>query len=123
MRILLVNNLYAPNMVGGAEHSVQDLAEPFGRVVIEAYAHGVPVIVSNRGGLPEIVEEGRTGHIFEPDDPSALRSLLERFVEQPELARLMAPDCLNKSRDFLSKHIAEKYIEIYTRLIDFSGAA
>lgn len=97
--------------------------EPLGRVVIEAYAHGVPVIVSNRGGLPEIVEEGRTGHIFEPDDPSALRYLLEKFTEQPELARRMAPDCLDKASDFLPEYVAGKYIEIYSHLTDLGGDA
>ena len=91
--------------------------EPFGRVIIEAYSHGVPVIASKRGGIMENVIEGRTGYIFDPDDPSTLRSLLEKFVEQPKLVRRMAQDCLDKSRDFLPEHAAEEYIEIYARMM------
>jgi glycosyltransferase involved in cell wall biosynthesis len=37
--------------------------EPFGRIVIEANAHGKPCIVSNRGGLPELVLDGTTGRV------------------------------------------------------------
>lgn len=47
--------------------------EPFGRTVIEAYSYGVPVIASARGGLMELVEEGQTGQLFEPDDPDNFR--------------------------------------------------
>ncbi len=39
--------------------------EPLGRVVLEAHAHGVPVLVPNRGGLPEMVEHGVNGLIYE----------------------------------------------------------
>lgn len=39
--------------------------EGFGLVVIEAYRNGTPVLVSNRGALPELVEEGVTGYVFD----------------------------------------------------------
>lgn len=42
--------------------------EPFGRVVIEAMACGRPVIGSRDGGIPEIIEEGKTGHLIELGD-------------------------------------------------------
>lgn len=42
--------------------------EPFGRVVIEAMACGRPVIGSRDGGIPEIIEEGKTGHMLEVGD-------------------------------------------------------
>ena len=42
--------------------------EPFGRVVIEAMACGRPVIGSRDGGIPEIIEEGETGHLIEVGD-------------------------------------------------------
>lgn len=41
--------------------------EPFGRVALEALACCTPVVVSNRGGLPEIVEENKTGYVIEPE--------------------------------------------------------
>ncbi|MED3920223.1 glycosyltransferase [Priestia aryabhattai] len=40
--------------------------EPFGRVVLDAYKHLIPVIVSNKGGLPEIVKHMKTGLVIEP---------------------------------------------------------
>lgn len=55
--------------------------EPSGRVIIEARAHGVPVIASNRGGIPEFVLPGQTGVLFEPTDATALLAALDAFVQ------------------------------------------
>lgn len=41
--------------------------EPFGRVVIESYALGTPVLVSDKGGLPELILPGETGYIYNVD--------------------------------------------------------
>jgi UDP-glucose:tetrahydrobiopterin glucosyltransferase len=46
--------------------------EAFGNVVMEALACGVPVIAYRRGGPAEMIEDGRTGFLVEPDDVSAL---------------------------------------------------
>jgi len=46
--------------------------EPFGMVIIEAFATGLPVIASCFAGIPELVQEGITGWLFEPDNPSDL---------------------------------------------------
>jgi glycosyltransferase involved in cell wall biosynthesis len=46
--------------------------EPFGRTVIEAFSKGIPVIASNRGGLPELVSS-ETGWIFDPERPESLK--------------------------------------------------
>lgn len=45
--------------------------EPFGLVALEALSLGIPAIVSNRGGLPEIVTHGASGFIVPPDDLEA----------------------------------------------------
>lgn len=54
--------------------------EPFGLVALESLALGTPAIVSNRGGLPEIVEDGVSGFVLSPDDVEswerAVRTLL-----------------------------------------------
>jgi len=54
--------------------------EAFGRVVIEAYAKGTPVIASRRGALPELIEDGATGYLFEPGDSSGLLAKLRLLM-------------------------------------------
>jgi glycosyltransferase involved in cell wall biosynthesis len=51
--------------------------EGAGKVVLEAYSAGVPVIVSNMGALPEVVEAGRTGLIVDVDDVDGWRDAIE----------------------------------------------
>jgi glycosyltransferase involved in cell wall biosynthesis len=82
--------------------------EPFGLVMIEAMACGTPVIAYNRGSVPEIVEDGRTGFIVE-DEISAVAAVdrlasLDRAVIRAEFevrftARRMALDYLDAYRD------------------------
>ncbi len=54
--------------------------EPFGRVAIESFSIGRPVIASDAGGLQEIVADGESGFLFEPGDAMALVRALERAV-------------------------------------------
>ena len=50
-------------------------------VVLVAYAGGCPVISTAVGGLPEVVEEGVTGHLVPPEDPVALADAILHFYE------------------------------------------
>src|SRR5690606_27119957 len=59
--------------------------EPFGRVVIEAYAHGKPVIGSNRGGITELIKDGLTGFLFEPADPNSLHAIVLDILDNPNM--------------------------------------
>jgi len=91
--------------------------EPFGRTIIEAYAHGVPVIASKRGGIPDLVDDGITGYLFDPDKPEQLLSYMKRFVENPALVRVMRKSCLEKSKEFLPSRTATQYLKIYEELM------
>jgi glycosyltransferase involved in cell wall biosynthesis len=61
------------------------LYEPFGIVLLEAMAHGLPCVASDRCAMPEIVGDGTTGHIVDPTDPDALAAALVG-VADPEVA-------------------------------------
>jgi glycosyltransferase involved in cell wall biosynthesis len=57
--------------------------EIYGLVVDEALLYKTPVIISNRGGMPERVENEKTGFIFNPDVKNSLYSKLERIAKNP----------------------------------------
>ncbi len=91
--------------------------EPFGRVVIEAYAHATPVIAARRGGLPEIVEEGETGWTYDPNEVGELRQHLERLCSTPERLAELQPALHEKAQDFnLNRHV-EAYKHVYDQVI------
>lgn len=74
--------------------------EPFGRIVIESYQHGTPVIVSNRGGLPELVQPGSTGDIFQCGDSQDLVRCMNRLWDTPrEQYRQMRECCIRTVED------------------------
>ena len=57
---------------------IPSLYEPFGLVSLEFMIRGKIVVAARTGGLAEIIADGTTGHLFEPGDPNALASALER---------------------------------------------
>ncbi len=59
---------------------VPSINEPFGRVVIEAMAQGIPCIGANAGGIPEIIDDLETGWLYPPGDIYALAGLLEELM-------------------------------------------
>jgi glycosyltransferase involved in cell wall biosynthesis len=59
-------------------------SESFGVAVIEASACELPVVVSDAGGLPEVVAHGETGEIVPREDAQALAAVLRRLVASPQ---------------------------------------
>jgi glycosyltransferase involved in cell wall biosynthesis len=57
--------------------------EPFGLTVLESFAQGRPVIASRMGALPELIDEGEDGLIFEPGDAAGLRKHIEVLHADP----------------------------------------
>ncbi len=95
--------------------------EPLGRIVFEAYAHGLPVIASARGGISEIVTPGQTGFLFEPDapedNPNSLKTKLVEFTEHVDLAA-MRTHILARAQDFLPDVIVAQHERLYKRVLD-----
>jgi glycosyltransferase involved in cell wall biosynthesis len=63
--------------------------ETFCMVVIESQAAGKPVIASNIGSLPYVVEDGKTGLLFDPGNVEDLQSKIRFLLERPEEAAVM----------------------------------
>lgn len=54
-----------------------------------AYACGKPVVATRVGGLPDVIEEGKSGFLVPPQDPAALAEAVIKVLQDPELARAM----------------------------------
>jgi glycosyltransferase involved in cell wall biosynthesis len=87
-------------------------------VVLEAQAAGIPVIASNVGGVPDLVEDGRTGLLTDPARPETMSKALARLLEDPALAKQLAEKGRSQAKArFHPKVIAEKHLEIYREVI------
>jgi len=79
--------------------------EPFGRVAIESFAKGTPVITSRLAGMAEIVQDKQTGLLFEPGDADDLARKIEWSLDHPNEMDAMRP----KARmAYEAKYTAEK---------------
>ncbi|MDO8662388.1 MAG: glycosyltransferase family 4 protein [Candidatus Omnitrophota bacterium] len=92
--------------------------ETFPRVVIEAYACGVPVIVSRLEALKEIVEEGKTGVFFNAGDIGDLALKIDRFIQRPQDLKAMG---LHVRRNFEEQYTLSKNMvlleDIYQKVL------
>ncbi len=87
--------------------------EAFGRVVPEAYAHGIPVIAARRGGLPEVVKEGRTGFLFDPNDEADLEYRLRTVAADRSIVKSMNHACRLEAEQFASDRVTDQYVSLY----------
>lgn len=87
--------------------------------IMEAMSQGKPVIVSEYGGLPEIVTDGKTGFICKPFDSDDLKNCIEKICAlSSDEYRQMGINAVEAAKsDFNPEKYAEKLIEIYKKLI------
>ena len=78
------------------------VAEPFGRVVVEAMMCGRPVVATRGGGVTEIIRDGETGLLVPPGDASALAAAIGCVLSQPALAERLA----QKGREDVSQRFS-----------------
>ncbi len=95
------------------------LFEPFGIVLLEAMAAGLPVVASRVGGIVEVVEDGKTGLLVEPGSPGEIAAALEHLISHPELRRAMGRRGREKvclySWDMIAPRIKQVYEEILAK--------
>lgn len=94
------------------------LNEPFGLSAVEAMACSVPVIVSNRGGLAEVVEDGISGRIFEAGNVDDLVGTLKDFLHSEPYANSMGEAAAIRADNIANpqEHL-EKVLKVYKELI------
>lgn len=93
------------------------LFEPFGIVLLEAMASGLPVVASRVGGIPEVIEEGKTGLLVAPGNPEELRTALESMLSDDRLRERMGQAGRERAELFSWKIIVPKIQKVYEEAI------
>ena len=88
--------------------------------IVEAYSMGVPVIGANIGGIPEIIEEGKTGFLFESGDADSLEKAINQslVVNEKQYALMKKGTVMFAKDHFDSEKYKERLIEFYNEVIE-----
>jgi len=95
--------------------------ESFGMVALEAMACGTPVVASQIGGLPYIVQDGITGFTVPVDDPHELASRLISLIQDPALRDRMGKQAVQVAQDYAWDKIASKLLVVYEDMLRVSS--
>ena len=92
------------------------LQETFSLTALEAMAAEKPVVATNVGGLPEVVEDGRTGLLVPPENPSAIAHAVVDLLTFPERRGVLGAAGGQRFREFFT---AEKMVRRYEEIYEF----
>jgi glycosyltransferase involved in cell wall biosynthesis len=91
------------------------LSEGLGVSVLEAMAMGKPVVASNVGGIPEIIEHGQNGYLVPPGDAAALASAIIYLIKNAHLRNTFG----QKGRERVMTHFsAERMVQATAQLLE-----
>lgn len=94
------------------------LYEPFGIVVLESFASRVPVVVSDTGGLPEVVIHGQTGMVTQTNNPDSLAWGILEMLRNPDYAQLLVNNAYEDlSERFQWSKLAEQTVAVYSLVL------
>ena len=122
VRILLVKHSEVPRYIGcmdmmvAPSQSAKNWREQFGRMLIEAFACGVPVIGSDSGEIPFVI--GDAGKVVRESDVDGWTRAIEELLDKPELRADLRERGLARANNYSVATIAQKYREFYRWLAE-----
>jgi glycosyltransferase involved in cell wall biosynthesis len=95
------------------------LYEPFGIVALESFASRVPVVVSDTGGFPEVVQHSKTGIVTHTNNSDSLAWGILEVLKHPGYRQWLIDNAyLDLERRFNWTKIAKQTAEVYTRVVE-----
>ena len=97
------------------------LKEGIGSVLLDAMEQSLPIVASNVGGVPEIVQDDRNGILIEPGRTDELKAGILRLSAEPNLRSEMGQRGKLIATSFTSSVMCEKYLNLYRSVLDTTG--
>jgi len=91
--------------------------EPFGLVAIEAMAAGRPVVASAVGGLPDMIVDGVTGILVQPNDSHALSASIANLIADPERRTLMGRAARDRAAMYSASVVVPQIEQVYREVV------
>jgi len=91
--------------------------ESFGLAALEAMGCAVPVIASAAGGIPEVVEDGKTGYLAPPADVATMADRALRVLENPAEQARMKETAVARALDFAADKVVPLYEALYQEVL------
>lgn len=93
--------------------------ENYPYVINQSFAFGKPVVASDRGGIPELVDHGTTGLVYEADDPTALAGSMQTLWDDPDQAVSMGRAAKKYAdAEFNDERFLQTLLVIYREVLD-----
>ncbi|MGZ0655039.1 N-acetyl-alpha-D-glucosaminyl L-malate synthase BshA [Coraliomargarita sp. W4R53] len=93
-------------------------AESFGLSILETLAHGKPVVATDVGGIPEVVQAGRTGLLVPAHSPAAIADAIDQLIDKPDLMKTMGQAAAKDAKvRFAPPVIRDQYLSYYRDLL------
>jgi glycosyltransferase involved in cell wall biosynthesis len=114
-RIVFAGERAADDVLGELDvFALPSWTEGLPLVVLEAMAHGRPVVATPVGGTPEVVLDEETGILVPPRDPAALAAALRRLVDDADLRRRLGEAGRRRAADRFSADVmTRRMLELY----------
>lgn len=110
----------APALMAGVDVYVLPSVEGEGlpKTAIEAMVHGIPPIVTDRGGSPELVVEGESGFVVPAGDAGAIARAVTCLKENPDLLKKMGPAARERiTTRFTNTRTIEQTLALYNNIV------
>jgi glycosyltransferase involved in cell wall biosynthesis len=91
--------------------------EPFGRTIVESFAHGTPVIGASLGGVTELIKDGYNGFLFDPNKKSDLATVITKFEEIADTRYLRENSYQSFQNNFTPQINYSRIIDIYNKVL------
>ncbi len=117
--ILLGRRHEIPHLLAASDVFVlPSLNEAFGLVLLEAMMVGLPIVATNNGGIPEIIEDGKNGILVPPKDAQAIAEAIEKILSSSKLREKMSEKNQEDVRKkFEVKDMVKKTEEVYRSIL------